>query len=333
VGGWSTATRCPPSVPLHEHWVISMSTIDRGLERPGAAERLSDASRQAVPYILVIPGLALVMGILGYAVFGGFILSVHETDMFLNQTFVGLANYVAIFNDQRFLASLWKTILFVIASIALGITMSMIFALTLYHVGFGRRFFRGLSLIPYFVSGIATAVMFRFIFTTSGGFVNYVLVNLGLPTPSWLGDPVLAFIVAVLANCWFMVPFATLILLGGLQTIDKDLYAAATIDGASGLQTFFRITLPLIKPMMGVSLIWVSYISFSTFDIILALTAGGPLRATELISVYMYQIAFLQLDFGQGAVLMVVLLTFNTALSLVYLKIFVLGDRRYKAAR
>ena len=90
------------------------------------------------------------------------------------------------------------------------------------------------------------------------------------------------------------------------------------------------ITLPLIKPMMGVSLIWVSYISFSTFDIILALTAGGPGRATELISVYMYQIAFLELDFGQGSVLMVMLLTFNTLLSLVYLRFFVYGDRRYK---
>ena len=85
--------------------------------------------------------------------------------------------------------------------------------------------------------------------------------------------------------------------------------------------------------MMGVSLIWISYISFSTFDIILALTAGGPARATELISLYMYQIAFLELDFGQGSVLMVMLLTFNTLLSLVYLWFFVYGDRRYRAAR
>ncbi|MCT7378161.1 carbohydrate ABC transporter permease [Chelativorans salis] len=310
-----------------------MSMIQDGAPPLTAAERFHDFLQRLVPYALVIPGLVFVLGVLGYAVAGGVVLSLNETDMFLNQTFVGLKNYIDIFKDPRFQSSLWKTIVFVVSSITLGIALSMMFALTLYHVGFGRRFFRGLSLVPYFVSGIATAVMFRFIFTTSGGFVNYVLGGLGLPTPSWLGDPVLAFIVAVLANCWFMVPFATLILLGGLQTIDRDIYDAATIDGASGAQTFRRITLPLIKPMMGVSLIWVSYISFSTFDIILALTAGGPLRATELVSVYMYQIAFLQLDFGQGSVLMVVLLTFNTVLSLVYLKIFVFGDRRYKAAR
>ena len=170
--------------------------------------------------------------------------------------------------------------------------------------------------------------MFRFVFTTSGGFVNYVLQQVGLPTAAWLGDPYLAFMVAVLANCWFMVPFATLILLGGLQTVDRDIYDAATIDGASGSQMFFRITIPMIKPMLGVSLIWVSYISFSTFDIIFALTAGGPQRATEVVSMYMYRIAFLQLDFGQGAVLMVVLLSFNTVMSLFYLYYFVLADRR-----
>ena len=296
-------------------------------------ERIGELARRFVPYGLVIPGLIFVLGVLGYAVFGGVVLSLHETDMFLNKTFVGLKNYIAIAENPRFQNALWRTIGFVVLSIALGITLSMTFALTLYHVGFGRRFFRGLSLVPYFVSGIAAAVMFRFIFTTSGGFVNFVLTGIGLPAPSWLGDPVLAFCVAILANAWFMVPFATLILLGGLQTIDKDIYEAAKLDGSSGLHTFRKITLPLIKPMMGVSLIWVSYISFSTFDIILALTAGGPARATELISVYMYQIAFLELDFGQGSVLMVVLLSFNTALSLVYLRMFVFGDRRYRVVR
>lgn len=300
---------------------------------PGGAptsmrERLIDAALGSVPYLMVVPGLVFVLGVLGYAVVGGFILSFNETDMFLVKTFVGFKNYVTVFNDPRFQSSLVRTIVFVMGSIALGIVMSMMFALTLYHVGFGRRFFRGMSLVPYFVSGIAAAVMFRFVFTTSGGFVNYVLSSLGLGSPSWLGDPVLAFVVAVLANCWFMVPFATLILLGGLQTVDRDIYDAATIDGASGVQTFFKITLPMIKPMMGVSLIWVSYISFSTFDIILALTAGGPQRATEVVSMYMYQLAFLQLDFGQGAVLMVVLLSFNTVLSLVYIYFFVLADKR-----
>lgn len=292
----------------------------------------TDRLKPFVPYLLVLPGLLFVMGVLGYAVVGGIILSLNETDMFMNKTFVGLKNYIDVFADPRFQAAMLRTLSFVVISIVLGIFMSMSFALVLYKVVRGRRFFRGLSLVPYFVSGIATAVMFRFIFTTSGGFVNTVLAQLGLPAQSWLGDPTLAFVVAIMANCWFMVPFASLILLGGLQTIDKDLYDAAAIDGANPIQIFFRITLPLIKPMLGVSLIWVSYISFSTFDIVLALTSGGPLKATELVSIYMYELAFQQLNFGQGAVLMVVLLVFNTVLSLIYIKIFVMGDRRHSEA-
>lgn len=302
------------------------SPADSGL--PTSRERLIDWAYAAVPYVLVVPGLAIVLFVFGYAVLGGIHLSFQETDFFMNKTFVGLSNYVEVFSDPRFQAALTRTLVFVVASIVLGMSLSMIFALTLYHVGFGRRFFRGVSLIPYFVSGIATAVMFRFVFTTSGGFVNFVATSLGLPATSWLGDPTNAFIVAVLANCWHMVPFATLILLGGLQTVDRDLYDAALIDGATHWQTFKNITMPLIKPMFGVSLIWVSYISFSTFDVILALTAGGPLRGTEVISLYMFELAFQQLDFGKGAVLMVVLLTFNTCLSLVYLRLFVTGGRK-----
>ena len=290
----------------------------------------SAISRHAIPYLLVVPALALVLGILGYGVVAGFVLSFHKVDMFMNRTFVGFANYVAIFEDARFQASLSRTLLFVVASIGLGLLLSIIFALTLQAVTFGKRLFRGLSLVPYFVSGIAAAVMWRFLFSTNVGFVNLVLDSLGLPQQSWLGDPVLAFVVAVMANCWFMVPFSTLIILGGLLSIDKDVFDAAKIDGASPVATFFRISLPMIKPMLGVGLIWLSYASFSTFDIILALTAGGPFRATEVVSLYMYEIAFQQLDFGEGAVLMVVLLTFNVVLSLIYLYFFVLGANRYR---
>ena len=290
----------------------------------------SAISRRAIPYLLIVPGLALVLGILGYGVVAGIILSFHKVDMFMNRTFVGFANYVTIFNDARFQASLLRTLLFVVASISLGLLLSLVFALALRAATFGTRFFRSLSLVPYFVSGIAAAVMWRFLFSTNVGFVNLVLAGLGLPEQSWLGDPILAFVVAVMANCWFMVPFSTLILLGGLLGIDKDIFDAAKIDGASPIATFFRISLPMIKPMLGVALIWLSYASFSTFDIILALTAGGPFHATEVVSLYMYQIAFQQLDFGEGAVLMVVLLTFNVVLSLVYLYFFVLGANRYR---
>jgi len=277
------------------------------------------------PYLLLLPGLLFVLGVLGYGVVSGAVLSLHEVDAFLNRRFVGFANYASVFSDPRFQASLWRTVWFVFYSIALSLALSLVFALTLDRVTRARQFLRGLSLVPYFVSGIATAVMWRFLFSSNVGLVNRILSAIGLPGQSWLGDPTLSFVLCVLANAWFIVPFSTLILLSGLQTIDRQLYDAARIDGAGGVRVFRYITLPLIKPMLGVSLIWLSYASFSMFDIIVALTGGGPFRATEVVSLYMYQVGFRFLDFGEASVLMLVLLAINTLLSLVYLRVFVIG--------
>jgi multiple sugar transport system permease protein len=277
------------------------------------------------PYLLLLPGLLFVLGVLGYGVVSGAVMSFFEVDAFLNRRFVGLANYVAVFSRPRFQASLWRTLWFVVYSIGLGLLLAMVFALTLDRVTRGRQFLRGLSLVPYFVSGIATAVMWRFMFSSNVGLVNRLLEAVGLPSLSWLGNPTLSFAVCVLANTWFIAPFATLLLLSGLQTIDRQLFDAARIDGASGLAVFRFITLPMIKPMVGVSLIWLSYASFSMFDIIVALTGGGPFRATEVVSLYMYQVGFRFLDFGEASVLMLVLLGINTLMSLLYLKLFVIG--------
>ena len=125
-----------------------------------------------MPCVFVNPGLAFVLGVLGYAVAGDVVLSLHESDMVLNKTSVGFKNYTATFHDLRFQTSLWTAVVFVLSSTVLAMTMSMVFALKLYYVGFSRRFIRGLSLVPYLVPAIAAAVTFRFIFTTSGGFVN-----------------------------------------------------------------------------------------------------------------------------------------------------------------
>lgn len=290
-----------------------------------AGRRTRRAAAALTPYLLLLPGLAFVLGVLGYGVVSGAVLSLHEVDAFLNRRFVGLANYVSVFSSPRFQASLWRTIWFVFYSIALGLVLSLTFALTLDRITRLRQFLRGLSLVPDFVSGIATAVMWRFLFSSNVGLVNRVLTALGLPAQSWLGDANLSFMVCVLANAWFIVPFSTLILLSGLQTIDRQLYDAARIDGAAAIHVLRYIILPLIRPMLGVSLIWLSYASFSMFDIIIALTGGGPFRATEVVSLYMYQVGFRFLDFGEASVLMLVLMAINTLLSLVYLRIFVIG--------
>jgi ABC-type sugar transport system permease subunit len=275
------------------------------------------------PYLLIAPALIAVIGVLGYGVVGGLHLSFHNLDAQFTRTFVGLDNYRSVFGDQRFVAALHHTLTFVLGSVSLSVALAMIFALALNSVRRFTQFMRSLGLVPYFVSGIATAIMWRFLFSTNAGLVNWVLQSLGVDEISWLGQTATAMLVVILASSWFIVPLATLMLLGGLQTIDEQLFDAARIDGAGSVAIFMRVTLPLIRPMLGVSLVWISYASFSMFDIILALTGGGPFRSTEVLSLFMYLKGFRQLDFGQGAVIMVVILSFNILLSLIYLRLLV----------
>jgi ABC-type sugar transport system permease subunit len=181
---------------------------------------------------------------------------------------------------------------------------------------------RAAFLVPYLVSGVAAAIMWRFLFTGTTSLINRLIAIVGIESVTWLGDPIKALIVVILANIWFLSPLAILLLLGGLQSIDRQLYDAASIDGASAVQKFLYVTVPSIMPMIALSLVWLSFGSFNMFDIILPLTGGGPGHATEVLAVYMYDLAFDQLNYSDASVVMVVLLIINVVFSAFYLKGF-----------
>lgn len=273
--------------------------------------------------ILLGPAVVLVAGVLGYAVVSGAVTSLFRVEVWtLGTPFVGLENYQRLFRSPTFINSLTRSLIFVAGTIVLGIVLSMGFALVLHSIRWGRGAARAIALIPYLVSGVAAAVMWRFLFTGDTSLVNMALVAAGQSSVPWLARPNLALVVVTLANVWFISPFSTLILLGGLQGIDPQLYEAAMIDGARSRQSFWHITLPSIAPMMALSFMWLSFASFNMFDIILPLTGGGPGRATEVLAVYMYQLAFRDLNYSTASAVMVVLLVINVVFSLVYLRVF-----------
>ncbi|MFN7103492.1 MAG: carbohydrate ABC transporter permease [Pseudorhizobium sp.] len=279
------------------------------------------------PYLLLFPAIGLVAGVLGYAVFRGILMSFFRIEMWTpGQPFVGLDNYIALFQSETFLNSLRVSLIFVGATLVIGVTLSMIHALVLNNVQMGRGFFRAVALVPYLVSGVATAVMWRFLFTGSNSVASQAMAFLGMPTVSWLAQPDLALVVIIMANIWFIAPFATLILLSGLQTVDPELYAAAEIDGASALQKFIHVTIPAIMPMLALALMWLSFASFNMFDIVLPLTGGGPGRATEVLAVHMYQLAFRDLNYSMGAAVMIVILVINIVISAIFLSKSGRGD-------
>lgn len=279
--------------------------------------------KKIVPYLLILPSLVLVLGILGYGIVGGGILSFFNLNVMFERSFVGFSNYKEVFSDLRFQNSLKNTMVFVVGSVLLCTLFSFLFALTLNSIVRFGSFFRSMSLIPYFVSGIATAIMWRFLFSTNAGLVNWILAKCNLKEISWLGQSGTAMLISILSSSWFIIPLSSLMILGGLQTIDKELYESASLDGANAFQSLFKITIPLIKPMVGICLVWISYASFSMFDIILALTGGGPFQATEVLSLYMYMKGFKALNFGHGSVVMIVILFFNILMSVIYLKLLV----------
>ncbi|WP_147803724.1 carbohydrate ABC transporter permease [Alkalicoccus halolimnae] len=304
-----------------------MSTISSTVEEKNAVQERRDKKRmfrrKLIPYLLITPAVLFVFGVLGYAVIGGLTMSFFDIRLsFGNAAFAGLENYVYLFTNPAFLNSMYVSLIFVFGSVILGLLLALSFALSLYKVRSFSNFFKAMALVPYLVSGIATAIMFRFLFSGDVGMINLMLETVGLSSVNFLASPVWALIICILANVWFVAPFATLILLAGIQGVDNELFESATVDGAKKHHILFKIILPLIAPMMGISLIWLSFASFNMFDVILPLTNGGPGRATEVMALYMYNVAFSELQYSLGSTVMVVILFFNVLVSVIYLKVF-----------
>ena len=281
--------------------------------------------KNIMPYLMVLPTVIFVTGILGYAIMVALKDSFYRYPLLsfnAKGTFVGFDNYIKLIKEPNFQNSVGITFIFVFGSVILGIILSFVLALSIYHLKGKARVFRTLTLIPYLISGVAAAIMWRFLFNGEVGLINHVIWKLGGNPVRWLSNRQLALMVVTLSNTWKMFPMSTMLLLAGLQVIDPDIYDAATVDGSKWYMTFFKITLPLLGTYLASSLIWLTFGSFNMFDIIYPLTSGGPNRATEVMAVYMYDLAFKELDFSSASGVMIFLLFLNLGFSIFYSRVF-----------
>jgi multiple sugar transport system permease protein len=159
--------------------------------------------------------------------------------------------------------------------------------------------------------------MWEWILNPDFGVLNYLLRT----DAHWLGHPMLAIHAVILVDVWKTTPFAALLLLAGLQVIPDDLYRASKVDGASAWKRFFHITLPLLKPVILITVLFRTLDTFRMFDVVYVLTGGGPANTTETLSLYAYKLYFQMLDFGYGSVVSVVIFVCIMTLSLVYLRL------------
>jgi ABC-type sugar transport system permease subunit len=251
--------------------------------------------------------------------------SLHRHDLrmpWLGRPFVGLANYAEILRDARFWGALGHTAFFAVTSIALELVLGLFLALALNETFRGRGLVRAAVLVPWAIPTVVAALLWRFMFDSQAGIANAVLVRAGvLDEPIvWFIRAATAWVPVILADVWKTTPFVALLLLAGLQNIDRSLYEAAATDGAGPWWQLRHITLPLLAPAMLVVLIFRTLDAFRVFDLIYVLTGGGPGTSTEPISIYAFNAMLQNLEFGYGAALSVVIFLVTFALAVLYIK-------------
>lgn len=256
--------------------------------------------------VLVIPAAIIMSVVTIYPILRSFWISLHQWDLTKpkeGHPFLGFENYKVILSDPVFWESVKITMIFVVATVTLAITLGLLIALLLNQEFRGRNLVRTLALLPWAIPSVVNGIMWKWIFNPSYGALNGLLYSLGLIDKYiiWLGRPSTALASVALADVWKETPFIMLLFLAALQTIPADLYEAARVDGASALQSLFKITIPLIRPTLFVALALRTIWALKSFDLIYTLTAGGPSNGTSVIGYYIYRKSFVSLQMGRGS--------------------------------
>ncbi|MGE5606321.1 MAG: carbohydrate ABC transporter permease [Bacteroidota bacterium] len=274
----------------------------------------------AFPYLLVIPAISIVALVYFYPILKGIGLSLTDAKFVEKANFIGLKNYIQMFQDPSFIHACYITVLYSLFYIIGVFAVGLGTALLLNAKFKGRPLARMLMIIPYAIPDLAAVLVWNWLFDYQYGVLNYVLKGIGwIAQPvQWLADPKIALFSVLLVSIWRLFPFHTLALLSALQGVPEELYEAAHLDGANRFQRFLNVTLPSIKSIMGILLLLTVIWSFQRFTILWTLTQGGPSRATETIVVQVYLKAFKFYEMGYAGAIGTVTVLFLMLITLIY---------------
>ena len=277
-------------------------------------------------WVLMMPAL----GLLAVVAAGPLLATIWESffshDLrlpWLGRPFVGLGNYLEAASDPRFRQALLHTASFTFASVAMELVLGLLLALVLDALLRFRGLSRVVVLLPWALPTVVSALIWRLMFTNQAGPAAGVLswILPGSSELDWLAGSRSAWVPILLAEVWKTTPFVALLLLAGLQSIDRSLDEAARLDGASAMRRFVHITLPLLRPAIVVALVFRTLDAFRVFDLVFVLTAGGPGTSTEVVSMYAFTSLLQNLRFGYGAALSVIVFAIGFTLALVYVRL------------
>jgi len=220
-------------------------------------------------------------------------------------TFRGLSHYGELAGDPLVSAGVVNTVLFALGAVAGQMVLGFILALFVSRIPKGKVFFRAFFILPILIPGIVIGAIWKLMFNFDFGLINQIVGAIGIPQQDWLGDPNLALLSVIAVDIWHWTPFCFLLFLAGIESLPRDVFEAARIDGASVWQEFWRVTVPLMAPTIAVTFAFRLVLALKVFDEIYLLTGGGRGTATQVISYTLYQRFFVDDNVGYGAALAV----------------------------
>jgi multiple sugar transport system permease protein len=263
------------------------------------------------------PGLALLMMVVLFPVFWALFTSVHDYTL-INphfDSFTGADNYRKAIADPEFRHSITLTFWFVITVVALEFALGFLIALMLNSVDRFKPVYYGILLCPLLMNPVIVGLIWRMFLHPSLGIVNYLLGVVDIPPVNWLGSTKVAFWTIVMVDIWHQVSFMIVLLLAGLSALPREPYEAARVDGANPWQSFIHITLPLMLPVIAVTLLIRMIFAVKTYDLVYIMTRGGPGVSTDLVSYFIYRTAFVSLNIGEASAMSAILLAIILALT------------------
>ncbi|MBC7260809.1 MAG: sugar ABC transporter permease [Chloroflexi bacterium] len=295
------------------------SAEERGAYRPPLRRRLQDFP---AALFFLLPTVVILGTFNFYPAFYSLYLSFFEWNGFApGRTFVGFWNYIRLLNSGEFWNSLRVTVVYASGVTLIALLIGLGVAVLLNQRILGRTFYRALYFLPVITPTVAAGVVWKYLFDPTKGAVNQLLSIFGISGPGWLSDPSWSLIGVTIVGIWKRVGFNMVVYLAALQSIPRMYYEAAAIDGANAWHTFRRITVPLLRPTT-LFLVIISLIdAFQIFDLVYVMTAGGPLKSTDVIGYYLYRYGFRYHELGFASAIAYVMFVFVFVLTVLQFRI------------
>lgn len=278
---------------------------------------ISKSERSA--YIMILPSYIIFIVIILIPIVWTFGMSFTDYN-FKTYQIVGLKNYINIFQDELFVKSIVNTVWYSVLTIIPSMVLSLLLAVLLNTKVFGRGVFRTFFYLPHILSTVAISMAWSYIYSTQAGILNKALNAIGLSSVGWLSDSKIAMISVAIMSVWASLGYYTMLYLSGLQGIPAHLYEAAAIDGATGIQQFFYITIPSLKPTTFFIFVMACIASFEVFGQVYIMTNGGPLNSTTTIAHQVYVNGFQYYKMGYASAEAIILLLIVLAITLINMK-------------